>query len=234
MTRRDIFSQLRCVTPTEPNIPSRNSELSEIQDPKPPIDLIPIAKQKKKRTRKWESAHRSETVTYRGVPREYQLWIEGLSDCLSVPRDEVVRACLEYGINLVRSGQLHLFAYPKAQRMTLFPNGEKSKILPPITQNENNTWLNDVFPIPSKNGQKKRKNKSEKSPLWQLRVTYRIPFDLKEEIRSIAVENYLPVGEVVWFFIEQAMKAAQNGSLQFQPVPKLVGKTLFQTFRETS
>jgi hypothetical protein len=238
MARRDVFSQLRSPTTTESTTPtgelSGDSELSTIRDAKPPVDLIPIANQKKKRTRNWESVHRSETVTYRGVPREYQLWIENLSESLSVPRDEVVRACLEYGVKLIRSGQIHLYAFPKAQRMTLFPDGKKIKILPPLVEKENNTWLKDAFPIPSKKDKRKRKSNLGKSPLWQLRVTYRIPFELKEEIRSIAAENYLPVGEIVWFFIEKAMNASQNGSLQFQPVPKLVGKTLFQNHRETS
>jgi hypothetical protein len=59
-------------------------------------------------------------------------------------------------------------------------------------------------------------------------VTYRIPVELKEKVRTIAEEHMLPVGEAVRFFIEQSLLAFRNGDLPLQPAPKLVGKTLFQ------
>jgi len=74
MVRRDAFSGLREPTslsneageqhPAEPT-------LTERHDTRQPLDLIPTAQPRKKRSRNWERTHRAETVTYRGVPREY-------------------------------------------------------------------------------------------------------------------------------------------------------------------
>jgi hypothetical protein len=50
---------------------------------------------------------------------------------------------------------------------------------------------------------------------------------LKEEVRSIAREHTLPVGEVVCFFVMEGSKAYYNGILVLQPSPKTIGKTLF-------
>ena len=231
MARRDAFSGLRELTPLSDEIGAQRPDspaLPAIQ--KQPLDLIPTAQPRKKRSRKWEQAHRAETVTYRGVPREYQEWIEELSDSLSVPRDEVVRALLEFGVQQYRCGQLQIYAYPKAQRMTLFPEGEKTTILHPPSK-ESRGWLNEAFPVAARKerGVKKKKGKKDlaAAPRWVVRVTYRIPSILKEDIRTLAREYTVPVGEVVWFFIELALKAFRDGRLSLQPVPKKVGKTLF-------
>jgi hypothetical protein len=232
MARRDAFSGLREPRflsneieeqyPNEPTLPER-------QDTRQPLDLIPTVLPRKKRSRKWEQSHRAETVTYRGVPHEYREWIEELSEGLAVPRDEVVRACLEFGVNQYRCGQLPFIAYPKAQRMTLFPAGDKTTF-PSLLQNkETCNWLNEAFPVGSKKERRAKKKKDQAiEPGWTIRVTYRIPVILKEEIRSIAEEHTLPVGEVVWFLIDHALKAYRDGRLPLQPVPKVIGKTLFQ------
>ena len=235
MARRDAFSGLREPTSLSNEAGEQHpaeSTLTERHDTRQPLDLIPTAQPRKKRSRNWERTHRAETVTYRGVPCEYHEWIEDLSDSLAVPRDEVVRAFLEYGVKQYRSGQLTLFAYPKAQRMTLFPEGEKTVLLSPPNSKENSNWLNEAFPVASKKerGAKKKKGKNNQAvaPRWEIRVTYRIPVQLKEEIRTIAEKHTLPVGEVVWFFIERVLKAFRDGRLPLQPAPKMIGKTLFQ------
>jgi hypothetical protein len=235
MPRRDAFSGLRDPMPVADVEKDKQQNIAISPEPKlpdQPLDLIPTADFRKKRSRKWENAYRSETVTYRGIPRHAVEWIVEISQSLSVPRDEVVRAFLEYGVALYRSGQLALFVYPKAQRMTLFPENENtSRILPSIAT-ETHSWLKDAFPVPAKKagGAKKKKDKKNQAeiPHWDMRVTYRIPVLLKEEIRSIAEEHTLPVGEVVWFFIEQGSKAFHDGLLPLQPSPKMIGKTLFQ------
>ena len=235
MARRDAFSGLREAPSSNADEDGRSADMpafSEKQDIKQPLDLIPTAQRRKKRNRDWEQAHRAETVTYRGVPRECHEWIEEIADGLAVPRDEVVRAFLEFGVKQYRGGQLALIAYPKAQRMTLFPEGERKTLVSPAQSKEINGWLNEAFPVAMKNerGAKRKKGKKDSAggARWEIRVTYRIPVLLKEEIRSIANEHTLPVGEVVWFFIEQALQAFRNGNLSLQPAPKMIGKTLFQ------
>jgi len=235
MARRNAFSGLQEQTPmnNEPKEQSPDSlALPERQNPRQPLDLIPTAQPRKKRNRKWEQVHKAETVTYRGVPREYHDWIEDLSEGLSVPRDEVIRAFLEYSVSQYRNGKLPLYAYPKAQRMTLFPEGEKATLVSPSQNKDVSGWLNEAFPVAPKKERGVRKKKGEKgqgtTPRWQIRVTYRIPILLKQEVRSIAEEHTLPVGEVVWFFIDQALKAYREGKLPLQSAPKMIGKTLFQ------
>jgi hypothetical protein len=196
-----------------------------------PLDLIPTADFRKKRSRKWEQVHRLETVTYRGIPQQVVDLIIKDAQSLSVPRDEVVRAFLEYGARLYRNGEIKLLAYPKAQRMTLYSEGNEGSTIFPAQKPANHKWLADAFPVTEKKagGTKKKKIKKDQEaiPQWEVRATFRIPALLKEEVRSIAGEHTLPVGEVVRFFVMEGSKAFHNGSLVLQPSPKTIGKTLF-------
>lgn len=229
MARRDAFTGLRdpnSITEVEEN---QQQESTMIQ--RQPLDLIPTADLRKKRSRKWEQEHRLETVTYRGIPRQVVELIIEDAQSLSVPRDEVVRAFLEYGARLYRNGEIELCAYPKAQRMTLYAEGNEGNPLLPAQKPTNHKWLADAYPVPEKKAGGTKKKKSRKDheaiPQWELRVTFRIPALLKEEVRSIAREHTLPVGEVVCFFVMEGSQAFHNGSLVLQPSPKTIGKTLF-------
>lgn len=230
MSRRDAFTGLRDLHPLT------DGEENKQHDPtilmQQPLDLIPTADRKKKRSRKWEQVHRFETVTYRGIPRQVVEQIVEIAQSLSVPRDEIVRAFLEYGVKLYRTRKLNLFAYPKAQRMTLFPEGGQGNPFLSSQKIKDSKWLSEAFPVPDKKSTATKKKKSKKDqdtiPHWEMRVTFRIPVLLKEEVRAIAREHTLPVGEVVWFFVMEGVKAYQNGNLHLQPTLKTIGKTLFQ------
>ena len=117
MARRDAFTGLRDPNPITEVEEDQQQESMLIQ--RQPLDLIPTADLRKKRSRKWEQIHRLETVTYRGIPQQVVDLIIKDAQSLSVPRDEVVRAFLEYGARLYHNGEIKLLAYPKAQRMTL-------------------------------------------------------------------------------------------------------------------
>lgn len=234
MPRRDAFSGLRDNSSDFDAEKDQQRTITISPDVKfssQPLDLIPTADLRKKRTRNWEKAHRSETATYRGVPRQTVERIIKISQSLSVPRDEVVRAFLEYGVSLYRNGQLAFVAYPKAQHMTLFPVNEKVNQPLPLPTAETENWLKNAFPTPIKKTgdtkNKKHKKNPEEISQWEMRVTYRIPVMLKEELRSIAGEHTLPVGEVVRFFIEKGSMAFYEGSLKLKPFPKMISKTLF-------
>ena len=70
MPRRDAFSGLRDPVPVADIEKDQQQAIAispETKLPSQPLDLIPTADFRKKRSRKWENAHRSETVTYRGV-----------------------------------------------------------------------------------------------------------------------------------------------------------------------
>ena len=231
MARRDAFSKLKGSSANinvEDGVQCVSSPMP-FQEGGQPLDLIPTAQHKKKRNRDWEQAHRAETVTYRGIPRECHHWVEEIASGLAVPRDEVIRAFLEYGEERYRRGELHLYAYPKSQRMTLFPSSDVAATHNMVQNKEISNWLSEAFPVVThKPSDKKPKKKAKPEPAWQVRVTYRIPVELKEKVRTIAEAHTLPVGEVVRFFIEQSLIAFRKGDLPLQPAPKLIGKTLFQ------
>jgi hypothetical protein len=227
MARRNAFNLLRTTEPISlavENLPP----VSNLQSSQP-LDLIPVAEFKRKRSRKWELDHRAETVTYRGISQQIVNLVMEISESLSVPRDEVVRAFLEYSLNEHRNGKFPLYAHPKAQRMTLFPEHDQSYPGQASPKSESKNWLADAFPVPEKGAGKKKKGKSiqEVQPQWKLRVTFRIPVSLKENIRGIAYENFLPVGEIVCFFILHGSKAFQAGNLVLHPTPRAIGRTLF-------
>jgi hypothetical protein len=233
MARRDAFSKLKgssTILNVEDGVQCVNSPATESLASGQPLDLIPTAQRRKKRNRDWEQAHRAETVTYRGIPRECHHWVEEIAGGLAVPRDEVIRAFLEYGEERYRRGELRLYAYPKSRRMTLYPGGDLANTTAPVQTKEITSWLSEAFPVVTHReaSAKKPKGKTKPEPAWQVRVTYRIPVGLKEKVRTIAETHTLPVGEVVRFFIEHSLLAFRNGDFTLQPAPKLIGKTLFQ------
>ena len=199
MARRDAFTGLRDPNPITEVEEDQKQGSKMVQQQ--PLDLIPTADFKKKRSRKWEQVHRLETVTYRGIPQQVVDLIIKDAQSLSVPRDEVVRAFLEYGARLYRNGEIKLLAYPKAQRMTLYSEGNEGIPTLPVQKPANHKWLADAFPVPDKKaGGAKKKNfrRDQKAvPQWEVRATFRIPALLKEEVRSIAREHTLPVGEEI-------------------------------------
>ena len=229
MARRDAFTGLRDPNPITEVEEDQKQGSKMVQQQ--PLDLIPTADLRKKRSRKWEQEHRLETATYRGIPRQVVELVIKDAQSLSVPRDEVFRAFLEYGARLYRNGEIKLLAYPKAQRMTLYSEGNEGIPIMPIQKPANHKWLAEAFPVPEKKagGTKKKKSRKDQEvfPEWEKRATFRIPALLKEEVRSIAREHTLPVGEVVCYFVIEGSQAFRNGSLILQPSPKTIGKTLF-------
>ena len=184
-----------------------------------PLDFIPAAQPRKRRERSWEQARRAQIATYRGIPPETHQMLIHIANALGVPVDEVARAFLEYSLGQHQAGQLSLLPYPKAQRMTLFPEGRQAQVAAV------STWLQQAFPVKRAD----RKVKKAKSPKkWEARVTYRIPAELKAEIKQLAGEHSVGVGELVLFLFLHALKAFEEQRLQLSPRPKLTGKTLFQ------
>lgn len=224
MPRRDAFSMLRSTQagpaagPEIPN-PDLSLEAKESTSGIRPLDFIPAAEPRKRRERAWEQARRAEIATYRGIPPETHQTLIHIANALGVPVDEVARAFLEYGLGQYHAGQLPLSSYPKAQRMTLFPEGSQAQVAAA------SKWLQQAFPVK----RTERKVKKAKAPKkWEARVTYRIPVELKAEIKQVAAGHYVGVGELVLFLFLHALKAFEEQRLQLQPQPKLTGKTLFQ------
>mgnify|MGYP000877820347 CR=1 FL=1 len=236
MPRRDAFSNLRQADspPAVPTSPINREEPERSQNlpTKQPLDLIPVASEKPKRNRDWDRAHRPEKVTYRGIPKRLQETITELAASLNVPRDELVRALLEYSLTDLGANRLLLVAHPKAQRMTLFPPaGSSTRRTGKQEQSTAASWLDQAFPATGR-GQtppkgKKRGKEQAKKEHWETRATYRFPVMLKEQVKAIADEHDVPVGELALFFLDYGLRAYQDGELRLSPEPRTAGKTLF-------
>jgi hypothetical protein len=229
MSRRDAFSSLR-----QPGFPNPEGNLSNgglcPDAPKQPLDLIPVAPTRKKRNRDWDRAHQSEKITYRGIPQSNQDAVNELAESLGVPRDELVRAIFEFALLKVQIGALTIQPHPKAQRMTLFPEkGHPSKDGPGT--NSYREWLSQAFPKPStkqiSRSTKHHTREQKPKERWEVRATYRLPEVLKAQVKALADEHYVPVGEIALLFLDYGLGAYHSGELALTPSPQTTGQTLF-------
>ena len=236
MPRRDAFSSLRQAESSSGTPPEQTQKAdtrpSFATPAKQPLDLIPVAARRTKRNRDWDREHQAEKVTYRGIPKRLQDTISELATSLNVPRDELVRAFLEYSLAELQSNRLVVVAHPKAQRMTLFPVSENPNVLQDKRQPSSaGNWLEEVFPSSGRgrpsHGKKKKGKDQGKKDRWEVRATYRLPVILKEQVKAIADEHDVPIGELVLFFLDHGLGAYQTGELRLNPSPKATGKTLF-------
>ncbi len=221
MPRRDAFSMLRGTsspvpendkTPVQPAVSS--SEPPAIK----PLDFIPTAEPRKKRERTWEKAHQGQVATYRGVPPEIHQTILHLAESLGVPVDEVARAFLEFSLTQHKSGQLPIHPHPKAQRMTLYPDGAAA------SDRKTERWLKEAFSS-SRPGKKGKKGGQPKR--WESRVSYRLPVALKQEVKELADTHTVGVGELVCFLFQYALSSYERGDLRLEAHVKVSGNTLF-------
>lgn len=221
MPRRDAFSMLRGTSSpsSENETPPTTTAATPIEPTAiKPLDFIPAAEPRKKRDRKWEKAHQGQVATYRGVPPEIHQTVLHLAESLGVPIDEVARAFLEYSLANHKSGKVPIQPHPKAQRMTLYPDGDAA--LEPKSKG----WLKDAFsaPRPGKKGKK-----SSLPKRWESRVSYRLPVALKQEVKELADAHTVGVGELVFFLFQHALAAYESGHLRLEAHPKVSGNTLF-------
>jgi hypothetical protein len=222
MTRRDAFSKLRRneppIVPGDAHSPAETLPTAGPPGPLKPLDFIPMAEPKKKRERQWEKTHQDEIATYRGISPETHHTLLHLAGYHCVPVDEIVRALLEYALKRYHSGELLIRPHPKAQRMTLYPEGE------PTLPTAASSWLKEALVSPQ--ATKKKKKDGQPKP-WEARVTYRLPPEMKLEIKTIADKYTIPVGELVFYFFLYALDAYEAGRLSLTPHPKPSGNTLF-------
>jgi len=222
MARRDAFSSLRgtVINPIQDDEEKSAGE-PKLPDHAPavtPLDFIPTVEPRKKRQRKWDKTHQGELVTYRGIPAETHQTLISLAGSIGVPVDEVARMFLEYSMEHYRSGVLPLNPHPKAQRMTLFPDGQRPRA------KSQHGWLNEAFPAAR---QVKKPKKGKQPKPWESRVSYRIPVSLKEQIKEIADMHTVAVGELVLYLFKFSLEAFDAGRLRLDPHPKTSGNTLF-------
>ena len=221
MPRRDAFSMLRGTSsPSLENEAASTKPAAALPEAHviKPLDFIPAAEPRKKRDRKWEKAHQGQVATYRGIPTETHQTILQIAESLGVPMDEVARAFLEHSLVDHKSGRLPIHPHPKAQRMTLYPDG-KTEAMPPTK-----AWLKDAFSSQRPGKKRKQANQPKR---WESRVSYRLPVALKQEVKELADQHTVGVGELVFFLFQHAMSAYKSGMLRLEAHPKVSGNTLF-------
>lgn len=165
-----------------------------------------------KRNRKWEKEHRP--YRYVNVSVELRKQVLALAEHLGVTVDEVAHAFVEYGIECVNEGKLHLRAQPNphGRKMTLFPK-EHAK-----------GWQKtNEFPkeIPAR----KKKQMSKVKKVYPA-VSYRLPKKVHEKICRLAMDLGVPLGDVVSFLLQHGLDAYRNGKLSLNPQPVTVKMTL--------
>ncbi len=220
MPRRDAFSMLRGVASSAPETDRTpaQSAASSLEPPAiKPLDFIPAAEPRKKRERTWEKAHQGQVATYRGVPPEMHQTLLHLAESLGVSVDEVARAFLEFSLAHHKSGDLPIHPHPKAQRMTLYPDGAAA------SDRKSEGWLKEAFS--SRPGKKSKKGSQPKR--WEARVSYRLPVPLKQEVKELADMHTVGVGELVYFLFQYAVSAYERGDLRLEAHAKVSGNTLF-------
>lgn len=177
-----------------------------------PLDQIPVAT-KRQRDRRWERRHRARP--YRGVPPETHAQVVELASRLSVTVSEVVQVMMQYGLSCLEDGSLTFSPRPRAQRMTLFPDGWSSS--------ENRQAASPT----SMQGRKKKK-RVEKPKAWRHAPGYRLSDEVHSALKSLAEEYSVPIGEVVTLFLQHGLRSYENGKLTFHPRPKVVKMTILE------
>ena len=162
------------------------------------------------RDRTWDQ--RNPPKTYRGIFESLHKEMMAIVAQLSLrSRDDLYRAFLEYSLDCYHKGELKLIPVPVGRtQMTLYPKNSES--------------------VPAKPGQggagKKRSQK--KRAVKTLRLSFRIPDELDQQLKTIAHGNSdyrkftkprVPVGEVINKFLEYALQAYKDGELDLAPVP---------------
>lgn len=221
MPRRDAFSMLRGTSSpaTESDRPPAQSAAPTSETPTiQPLDFIPAAEPRKKRERKWEKANQGKVATYRGVSPEMHQTLRRLAESLGVPVDEIARAFLEFSLAQHKSGDLPIRPHPKAQRMTLYPEGGVA------SNRKAEGCLREAF-SPSRSGKKGKKAGQTKG--WEARVSYRLPVELKQEVKELAETHTVGVGELVFFLFQYALNVYERGDFRLEAHAKVSGNTLF-------
>ena len=191
---------------------------SAIPDPNAIMaSVMPVAARRKKRNRGWEK--KQNVVRYRGVTSELREAVKEVAQNYEVPSDEVARAFLEYGLSLHHQGQIDLTPKLSNGRMSLYPSDQ--------LWTDHRAWgkgNGKVSPCPKKKNTKKKKGDTSR---WQEAVTYRLPLELHNAIRSLAEQLNVPIGDLVTKFFGRALQDLEVSDLLLNPQPVTSRKTLF-------
>ncbi|MBC8509111.1 MAG: hypothetical protein ISR58_18425 [Anaerolineales bacterium] len=193
--------------------PEKTDQHDQLEVEKPAfLGDIPVADwQPRKRDRSWEKEHR--TVSFRGIPQDIIDDINQITEDLHLKsRDGIVRAFLEYALDLFEAGKIPFDPKPDGRSMTLFGDGHKA-------------WSRDEKRSRNLAGSKKTVNQKR----WKNVVSFRVPRELHTAIGRIAFGKskydpqrdmpIVPMGEVAALLLSLALADYQQGILKLHPKP---------------
>jgi hypothetical protein len=148
------------------------------------------------------------------VSVELREQVLALAEHLEVTVDEVARAFIEYGVECVNDGKLHLRAQPNphGRKMTLFPK-EQAK-----------GW-HEANGTPRGIPTRKKKRTKQAKRVYPA-VSYRMPKKVHDDICRLAMDLGVPLGDVVSFLLQYGLDAYRSGMLSLKPQPMIVKMTL--------
>ena len=188
--------------------------------PAPPKSILDSlrAEPPKKRDRSWDNARSQFVATYRGVPKEIQDKVKEIATELEVKTGEVARALFEYSLESANRSELVFEARPRGVRMTLFGTGD---------WDQNSQQIVRKWPPPK--GAPKRKQEKETERLWKHVVSYHgVPPEVQEQIKAIAEQHTVPVGEVAAMLLKHGLEALSSGRLELTARPKVSSSVSWQ------
>ena len=180
--------------------------------------VMPVAARKKKRCRDWEN--RNPQVCYRGVSAYLHQELKDIASEIGIKLDDVVRAFLKYGLNLMHEDRLMLEPQLDCGKLTLYPENSNWTQHKAWVVNDNGQPLE-----PAKRGRKKKQETIGRR--WKNKVVYRVPDEVHEAVKNTADAIAVPVGDIVTVFFQQSLHDYRNGLLHLNPQPAAIRKTLF-------
>lgn len=181
--------------------------------PAPPKSILDSlrAEPPKKRDRSWDNARSQFVATYRGIPKDIQDMIKEIAAELEVKTGDVARALFEFSLESANRAELVFEAHPRGVRMTLFGPEDRDK---------NSQQVARKWPPPQ--GAPKRKREKEPERLWKQVVSYHgIPPEVQQQIKAIADQHTVPVGEVAAMLLKYGLEALSSGRLELTARPKV-------------
>ena len=74
---------------------------------------------------------------------------------------------------------------------------------------------------------RKRRTRARKSERGRVKATWDVPRSLRDRVSEIAVEEHIPVYELVRYFLERGIEAYEAGEINFEKSPAATRYTLF-------
>lgn len=188
-----------------------------------PVNTIPTASERKPRNRDFEKKH--PKVSYRISDENLPQEILVLARSLTVSADEVSRAFVEAGLQAVQDGRMDLSQILVTRgRMSLYPIGREQWVV----HDEPVDWSKAIPTVNKKRGLSDYEKSQQQKTSNRLRVHYRWPNQLIEQINDLYCEvmGSQPVqrsegrkGQLITMLLRYGIEMYKAGRLPLVPQP---------------